>query len=156
RSNPNVLYTTSGVSPSKSTDGGVTWNPTNLANNFSGVGFSRHGIAVDPTNENTVYVGTTRASDSACEVWKSTDGGATFQGTGLPVSSAIALAIAPSNSNIIYAGMYNGFTNGVYKSLNGGTSWAPTNMPGHQVWALAVDPTNANVVYAGASFGDAN
>jgi hypothetical protein len=156
RTNPNILYATGGGTVYKSTDAGATWNPTNLANNFGGIAFSRHGLAVDPTNANVVYVGTTRASDSACEVFKTTDGGATWVGTGLPVSSAIAIAINPQNPNVVYAGTFNGVTNGVWKTTAGGGNWQPTGPLGHQVWALAIDPGNPNTLYAGSSFDAAN
>jgi len=83
-----------------------------------------------------------------------------------------SLAIAPSNSNIIYAGtgdsegnlggggnLDNRFTpgQGILKSTNGGQSWVLLGQldsmgnplfERHEISAIVVDPTNPNIVYA--------
>jgi photosystem II stability/assembly factor-like uncharacterized protein len=64
--------------------------------------------------------------------------------------SVPALAVDPSNPDVVYAGT-NG---GIFKSTSGGTSWAPINN-GIEVSAsmfatkaLAIDQTNTSIVYA--------
>jgi photosystem II stability/assembly factor-like uncharacterized protein len=67
-----------------------------------------------------------------------------------------ALAIAPSNPSIIYAGVrtnvggYAGTVNdGVYKSIDGGSTWARVGLADKIIYSLAVDPGNPSIVYAG-------
>ncbi len=68
----------------------------------------------------------------------------------LPKSAAtapvLALAAAPANMTILYAGTAG---NGVYRSANSGVSWSSAGLGGKQVLALAVDRSNPAVVYAG-------
>jgi PKD repeat protein len=62
------------------------------------------------------------------------------------------LVVAPSNSNIMYAGAAGG---GVWKSTNAGTSWTPLTdfLASLAVSSLAMDPSNPNVLYAGTGEG---
>jgi photosystem II stability/assembly factor-like uncharacterized protein len=73
-----------------------------------------------------------------------------WTGIGPEGAEVYALAIDPSNPNILYAG-----TNyGVFKSSNAGTSWTDANTVFRSpngwlyVSALAIDPLNPNIVYA--------
>jgi uncharacterized repeat protein (TIGR01451 family) len=76
----------------------------------------------------------------------------------LPSLSTGALAIAPSNDAIIYAGTGEGalsgdsyFGNGILKSTDGGTNWSHVSgdfFVAVSVSRLVVDPTNANHLYA--------
>ena len=63
-----------------------------------------------------------------------------------------AVAFAPLDSNIVYAGSWGG---GVYKSRDGGLSWdwKSQGLANQTVVSLAVDPTNPNVAYAGTYRG---
>src|SRR5215472_7056780 len=65
-------------------------------------------------------------------VWRSTDAGANWQPIfdKEPVASIGAIAVAPSDHNVIYVGSGEAcirgnisYGNGVYKSLDGGKSW---------------------------------
>jgi photosystem II stability/assembly factor-like uncharacterized protein len=62
-----------------------------------------------------------------------------------------AIAIAPANSQTVFAGT----ANGVYKSTNGGTSWSAVNngLTSISILSLAIDPANSQTVYAGAASG---
>ncbi len=72
----------------------------------------------------------------------------TYYGTPPLSGRKQGVAIAKSNSNVIYTASAGG---GIWVSKDGGTSWAATS----DQWAfqhsncVAVDPTNANIVYAG-------
>lgn len=64
-----------------------------------------------------------------------------------------AIAVSPSNSNLIYMGTAGG---GIWRSDNGGTSWIPVfdrqlSLGVGEPGALAIDPNNTNVVYVGTS-----
>lgn len=114
------------------------------------------GIAVDPTDGNTVYIATPING-----IYKSTDGGSNWSAvnTGLPSTKSIGwnhlfgnlLTIDPNNSQILYTNM----SGQVYKTSNGGTSWANSNSGidicasvGYQIAGVLVDPTNSNHLFA--------
>lgn len=105
----------------KSTDAGLNWIP--LTDNLPQIGVS--GIAIDPTNSDVIYIATgdDDANDSfAVGVWKSIDGGSTWNNTGaIPGNpdSMNEIYIDPTNPQIILVATETG----VQKSINGGTSW---------------------------------
>jgi len=57
------------------------------------------------------------------------------------------LAVAPSNSNILYAGMETG---GIFKTIDKGLNWTPVthNYAIGNIQDIKVDPNNSNIVYA--------
>jgi photosystem II stability/assembly factor-like uncharacterized protein len=77
--------------------------------------------------------------------WRSTNSGITN-------SNISAIAVAPSESGVLYVGAYGG---GIAKSRDGGASWTPVNagLTSDNVYALAIDPLDAARVYAGADGG---
>jgi photosystem II stability/assembly factor-like uncharacterized protein len=93
-------------------------------------------------------------------VWKTTDGGANW----MPlfdkqdISSIGAIAVAPSDHNVVYAGTGEAairgnttYGTGVYKSIDAGKSWKNVGLKDtHQIGALIVDPRNADVVLVAA------
>lgn len=100
-------------------------------------------LAADPQQGGTVYAG------SYGGIFKSTDGGATWLRTsrGLKSTAVYAIAVAPSNRNVIYAG-----GSGLFVSRDGGATWQPTRLStGDFVLALAVDPRDARRVWAGTA-----
>ena len=93
----------------KSTDAGATWS--NLTSNFeppfkrflyktSKIHPDQRTIAFDPKNSSTIYVG----NDGG--IWKSVDGGATFQSlnASLSLSLFMGIAINPLDPSITYGG----------------------------------------------------
>ena len=93
-------------------------------------------------------------------VWKTTDGGATWAPLTdkTPISSIGAIAVAPSNHNIIYAGTGEAaprgditYGDGVYKSTDSGKTWSNIGLKDtRQIGALIVDPSNVNTVLVAA------
>src|SRR5216110_2222394 len=93
-------------------------------------------------------------------VWKTTDGGANWIPLfdKEPISSIGAIAIAPSDHNVIYAGTGEAairgnttYGTGVFKSVDGGRTWQNVGLKdSHQIGALIVDPRDENVVLVAA------
>ena len=90
-------------------------------------------------------------------VWKSTDYGRTWNPIfdGQPTGSIGALAIAPSNPEVIYAGSGEGLRrpdlsvgDGVYKSTDGGGTWQHLGLrDGQQIGSIIVDPRNPDRIF---------
>jgi len=93
-------------------------------------------------------------------VWKSTDYGHTWNPIfdDQPTGSIGALAIAPSNPEIIYVGSGEGLRrpdlstgDGIYKSINGGKSWQHMGLrDAQQIGAMIVDPRDPNRIFVAA------
>jgi photosystem II stability/assembly factor-like uncharacterized protein len=93
-------------------------------------------------------------------VWKTTNAGRTWAPLfdGQPVSSIGAIAVAPSNPDVVYVGSGEStlrdsvsFGNGVYKSTDAGKTWTHLGLADTQhIGRVAVDPKNANVVFVAA------
>jgi len=107
-----------------------------------------------PGDANTFYFG---AVDGG--IWKTTDSGIVWMPVfdKQPVASIGAIAVAPSDPEIIYAGtgesdirsdLASG--DGVYRSNDCGTTWQNVGLPDtRQISRIVVDPGNANIVYVG-------
>lgn len=108
----------------KSTNGGASWS-TNTAN-LPVLGVS--SIVIDPANTNVMYMATGDNDGSDTQsvgVLKSTDGGATWNTTGLnwtvtQTRRIYKLIMHPTNSNILLAAT----TDGIYKTTDGGATWS--------------------------------
>ena len=156
---PNIVYVASASGGLwKTTNGGVKWTPI----------FEREGtisigdIALAPSNPEVVWVGTgesnVRNSVSFGDgVYKSTDGGKTWQHMGLKDSERIsAITIHPQNPDIVYIGaLGHAFgpneERGVFMTTDGGKTWTKTLYIDNQhgVADLDIDLTNPNILYAG-------
>ncbi len=156
----------------KTTDGGKTWNkvlkganlstgctmismnPQDPKNLFAGMwDFRRKGWTFRSGGENP-------AAPSGSGFFKTTDGGATWQeldeksAKGLPAKpwGRIAVAIAPSKPNVIYA-MIESTRSALFRSDDGGKTWEERDRSNWMVWRpfyfanLIVDPRNENKVY---------
>src|SRR5215475_4064048 len=116
-------------------------------------------VAGIPGDASTFYFGAVAGG-----VWKTTDGGGTWLPLtdATPISSVGAIAVAPSNHNIIYVGTGEAaprgnmtYGDGVYKSVDGGKTWSHVGLADtRQIGALVVDPDNPDVVLV-AAFGHA-
>ncbi len=91
-------------------------------------------------------------------VWKSLDGGTTFNPVfdKQPVQSIGAIAIDPKNPKVIWVGTGESWTrnsvsigNGIYKSTDGGESWVNQGLPNSErIVRIAINPNDGKVVYA--------
>lgn len=156
---PNIVFAaTASGGLWKTVNGGISWKPI----------FERQGtlslgdIALAPSNPEVIWVGTgesnTRNSVSFGDgVYKSTDGGTTWQHMGLRDSERIsAIVIHPQNPDIVYVGaLGHAFgpneERGVFMTTDGGRTWAKTLYidKEHGVSDLDIDPANPNILYAG-------
>jgi photosystem II stability/assembly factor-like uncharacterized protein len=108
-----------------------------------------------PSQPNVFYMGAVNGG-----VWKSNDYGRTWKPIfdNEPTQSIGAIAVAPSDPNIIYVGSGEGLArpdlsvgDGIYKSTDAGKTWTHLGLRNTQgIPALAVDPRNANRVFAAA------
>ena len=93
-------------------------------------------------------------------VWKTTDFGNTWKPIfdDQPTGSVGALAVAPSDPNVIYVGSGEGLQrpdlatgDGVYKSTDAGTTWTHLGLrDAQQIAAIIVDPRDANRLFVAA------
>jgi photosystem II stability/assembly factor-like uncharacterized protein len=111
------------------------------------------GISGVPQQPGTYYMAPTDGG-----VWKSTDYGRTWKPIfdGQDTGSIGALAVAPSDPNVIYAASGEGLRrpdlsvgDGIYKSGDAGKTWTHLGLrDGQQINGLAVDPRDPNKIFA--------
>ncbi|MCV6630161.1 MAG: thrombospondin type 3 repeat-containing protein [Flavobacteriaceae bacterium] len=130
----------------KSTDAGLNWN--NLFDEFLQIGVS--GIAIDKNDSNIIYIATgdDDAGDSyGIGVFKSTDGGTTWNPTGLDASISpedlSEIYIDPDDSNTLWVAS----SDGVWKSTDAGANWTQT-LNGVKIHDLKLKPGDSDVLYA--------
>jgi len=161
--NPDIVYAATGIfdrnSPGvegvfKSVDGGETWFhinngfPLSLLDGGLVIGY----LDMDPDNPRTLYAAVGRepafGGSLAGGVFKTTNGGESWEWVlreGWPFT---VVSVAPSDPNIVYAGQ----DMRMWKSTDGGNTWRCLgfNCPGYFLGipiGIAVDPRNPDVVY---------
>jgi photosystem II stability/assembly factor-like uncharacterized protein len=112
-------------------------------------------VAGMPGDSTTFYFGSVNGG-----IWKTTDAGVVWTPIfdSQPVGSIGALAVAPSDPKIIYAGTGESDIrsdlstgNGVYRSVDGGITWMHVGLEDtRQISRIVVDPQDARFVYVGA------
>jgi photosystem II stability/assembly factor-like uncharacterized protein len=142
----------------RTTDGGGTWTP--ISDGKIPVG-SMGSVAVADSDPNIIYVGTgsdgVRSNVSTGRgVYRTTDGGATWQFAGLHDAGQIgAVRIHPTNPNVAWVAAYGdafkrNTERGVFKTEDAGKTWRKVLYINDGVGAMDVElePGNPNVVYA--------
>jgi photosystem II stability/assembly factor-like uncharacterized protein len=127
------------------------------------VGPSRGGrvtaVAGDPVNKLVFYFGSTGGG-----IWKTDDGGIRWYNVSdgfVNTGSVGAVAVAPSNPSIVYAGMGEAcvrgdasYGDGVYKSSDAGRTWIHVGLKTtRSIARVRIHPKNPDLVYV-AALGD--
>jgi photosystem II stability/assembly factor-like uncharacterized protein len=141
----------------KTTDAGRTWVPSFQQEGVASVG----ALAVAPSDANVLYVGTGQVTtrwDITCGkgVFRSADGGATWEFRGLPESEHIGrLWVDPRDANTVLAAALGHLhapnpERGVFRSTDGGKSWNKVLFVDDDTGAvdLAGDPALPDVLFA--------
>jgi photosystem II stability/assembly factor-like uncharacterized protein len=151
----------------KTTDGGKTWNKVLVgANGSSGCAL----LAMSRQEPKTVYASmwdfrrqgwTFRSGGPGSGLFKSTDGGDHWSeikdsnAKGLPPKpwGRVAIAVAPSKPQVVYANIEAEKGRGLYRSDDSGASWTKLDASNFMVWRpfyfgnLIVDPTDENKIF---------
>ncbi len=123
--------------------------------------YSIGAVTVDPNNHNVVWVGTGenvsgRHVGYGDGVYKSLDGGASWNNMGLKKSEHIGMiAVDRRDSSVVYVAAQGplwsgGGERGLYKTTDGGGSWAQVLSAGIYtgVSEIHMDPRNPDILYA--------
>ncbi|MCP3957961.1 MAG: glycosyl hydrolase [bacterium] len=143
----------------KTTNGGTTWAPI-----FDGEGsYSIGCVTLDPNNPHVVWVGTgennsQRSVGYGDGVYKSLDGGGSWQKVGLETSEHIGkIVVDPRDSDVVYVAAQgplwsSGGDRGLYKTSDGGATWNAVLEISENtgVSDLVMDPRDPDVLYAAA------
>jgi photosystem II stability/assembly factor-like uncharacterized protein len=151
----------------KTTDGGKTWKRVLAgANESSGCGL----LAMSQQEPKTIYASmwdfrrqgwTFRSGGPGSGMFKSTDGGDHWSeindssAKGLPPKpwGRVAIAVAPSKPQIVYANIEAEKGRGLYRSDDGGSTWTKLDSSNFMVWRpfyfgnLTVDPKDENKIF---------
>lgn len=114
------------------------------------------GVAGHASQPDTFYMGSVGGG-----VWKTENSGRTWfpiSDQGIPIGSIGAIAVAPSDANVVYVGTgesdirsQNSYGIGMFKSTDAGKTWSHIGLDRtRQIGRVVVDPTNANCVYVAA------
>ncbi len=141
----------------KTIDGGANWTPLFDKEPISSIG----AIAVAPSDHNVIYAGTGEAAirgntTYGTGVFKSVDGGKTWQNVGLKDSRQIgALIVDPRNENVLLvAALGHAFgpnqERGIFRTADGGKTWTKVLSKDENTGGIDVvfDPHNPNIVFA--------
>ena len=143
----------------KTTNAGTTWAPI-----FDNQGsYSIGCVAIDPKNPLVVWVGTgennsQRSVAYGDGVYKSVDGGSTWENVGLKASEHIGkILIDPRDSNVVYVAAQGplwsaGGDRGLYKTTDGGKTWKAVLQISENtgVTDVVLDPRDPDVLFAAA------
>jgi photosystem II stability/assembly factor-like uncharacterized protein len=118
-----------------------------------------YGVAGSAKQPDTFYFGSVGGG-----VWKTENAGRTWfpiSDEGIPIGSIGAIAVAPSNPDVVYVGTgepdirsQHSYGIGMYKSMDAGKTWTHIGLEGTMhIGKVVIDQTNPDRVYV-AALGD--
>jgi photosystem II stability/assembly factor-like uncharacterized protein len=130
---------------------GLTWRDVGPLR-----GGRTYGVAGHADQPDTFYMGSVGGG-----VWKTENAGRTWypiSDEGIPIGSIGAIAVAPSNANVVYVGTgepdirsQHSYGIGMFKSTDAGKTWTHIGLEAtRQIGKIVVDPSNANRLYVAA------
>jgi Calx-beta domain-containing protein/beta-propeller repeat-containing protein/carboxypeptidase family protein len=134
---PNVLYVSVGCCFSgshiyKTTDSADNWSP------LAGAPPQQPTfLVVDPLNHSIIYA---LESNSPGGIFKSGDGGTSWQSLGTTVQGARSISVSPHTAGLLYANT----DQTLFKSVDGGTSWTPVPP---KTGKVVFDPATPSTLY---------
>ena len=150
------------------TSSGGVWKTSNNGNTYEPI-FDSQGsysigcITMDPNNSNILWVGTGENNNQRSVaygdgIYKSEDGGISWQHKGLKKSEHIGkIIVHPNNSQIVYVAAIgplwsSGGERGVYKTIDGGDNWELVLKLDEYTGAndIIMDPRDPDILYAAA------
>lgn len=155
---PNQVMEEFAAAKKRNTSAQARTESTNFVERGPGnVGGRTRALVADPDDpdQQTFYAGSASGG-----IWKTTDNGANWSYTSgdLPNLGTNTLVMAPSNTNVMYAGTGEHFTDdidgaGMFKSTDKGISWTQIADPSEysdfrNVSRIVVDPNDENTVIA--------
>ena len=154
-----IYVATGGGGVWKSVSEGTAWEPIFEHETVGAIG----AVATDPSNPDTVWVGTGEANPRNSVSWgdgvyKSTDGGKTWKHMGLKDSHHIGrIRVDPRNPDVVYVAALGHIwgpnpERGVFKTTDGGVTWTHSLSINADTGAvdLVMDPRDSNTLYAAA------
>ncbi len=156
--NPNIIYAAAASGGLwKTTNNGTTWKCV-----FENEGTLSIGdVAVDPSQPDTIWVGTGEANNQRSSLWgdgvyKSNDGGKTWKNMGLADTQHIGrIVVHPTNSDIVYvAALGHLYTfnkeRGLFKTTDGGKTWNKVLYVNERIGVVdvVIDPKDPSILYA--------
>jgi len=116
---------------------------------------------MDPGNNQVLYAatGVSQCPNGVGGLFKTTDGGASWT-KAIDDEIMITVRVAPTDSNIVYAGSFGAF----YKSTDGGQNFSEYSLSGQGAWGasgvfggfpidVTIDPNDPNILYANSYGG---
>ncbi len=149
--NPSEIYACidAGAGLYKSTDGGSTWSRVNLGPPAGVITASARTYVFAPSNSDIRYASFGSWGESG-GFYRTTNGGTSWTAVGgsTITRTVIAVAIHPTNPNIVLAGTSGG---GLYRSTDGGNSWTlvSSGLDDDTFFSLAFALSNSSIAYAG-------
>ncbi len=145
---------------------GNVWKTVNNGTTFTPI-FDTYGsysigcVVIDPTNSNTVWIGTgehnhQRALGYGDGIYKSTDAGKSWNNMGLKDARQIGgIVVDPRNANVVYVAAEGsvwgpGGDRGLFKTTDGGKTWKKiqTISENTGINNIVMDPRNPDVLYS--------